>query len=308
MVMTRHDLVYPILLAATASMGIGFGFTVPALNTIAAGLFPQKTDIAVLAMNAVLGLGTALAPVFIAIFVGVGWWWGLPTMVGIAISGLFLNCWHQPLAQGAMPEVASTSDPAHGLPGKFWVFAVFMILYGICETMNGTWATLFMTQHTGASATMASIALTAFWGMVTAGRVLFFMTERWLPERMVFRLLSVVVIAGFVLDAMATKKAPLVGITACALAGLGCSALLPLAISFSQEDMPRIAASVSGGLIACYQIGYGLAAFGVGMLHDHLHIDLNHLFATAAVVAVAMAIVAFPLAHASARQTAQRAV
>ena len=39
--------------------------------------------------------------------------------------------------------------------------------------MNGNWAQLDMTSELGASTTMASLALTAFWAMVTVGRVLF---------------------------------------------------------------------------------------------------------------------------------------
>ena len=53
-----------------------------------------------------------------------------------------------------------------------------------------------------------------------------------------------------------------------ALAGFGCSALLPLTISFGQEKLVSMAAVISGLLIACYQVGYGIAAFGVGPLRD----------------------------------------
>ena len=84
-VMKEHSLAYAILLAATACMGIGFGFTVPAVNTFAAAFFPKQVDRAVLVLNALLGLGTALAPVFIALFVGLGIWWGLPLLVGALI-------------------------------------------------------------------------------------------------------------------------------------------------------------------------------------------------------------------------------
>ncbi|HEY3931972.1 MAG TPA: MFS transporter, partial [Verrucomicrobiae bacterium] len=51
-VMKDHSLAYGILLVATTCMGIGFGFTVPAINTFAAAFFPQKVDKAVLALNA----------------------------------------------------------------------------------------------------------------------------------------------------------------------------------------------------------------------------------------------------------------
>ena len=57
------------------------------------------------------------------------------------------------------------------------------------------------------------------------------------------------------------------GILAFAAAGLACSAFLPLTISFGGEEFPTRAATISGELIAFYQIGYGVAAFGVGPLH-----------------------------------------
>ena len=74
------------------------------------------------------------------------------------------------------------------------------------------------------------------------------------------------------------KGDPLLGIAIFALAGLGCSALLPLAISFGQQQLPTIASSVAGGLIAFYQIGYGIAAFGVGPLQTRAGLDLNVIY------------------------------
>src|SRR6185436_16332023 len=87
-VMHQHSLAYGILLAATACMGVGFGFTVPALNTFAAAFFPQKVEVAVLGLNALLGLGTALALLFVMFFVGMGTWWGMPVLVAALILGL----------------------------------------------------------------------------------------------------------------------------------------------------------------------------------------------------------------------------
>ena len=69
---------FPLLLVATAFLGGGFGLTMPALNTMTAAFHPTGVEASVLVLNALLGLGTALAPVFVAIFVGLGFWWGLP--------------------------------------------------------------------------------------------------------------------------------------------------------------------------------------------------------------------------------------
>jgi Na+/melibiose symporter-like transporter len=288
--MHQHSWAYTILLVATTCMGIGFGFTVPAINTFAAAFFPQKVDKAVLGLNALLGLGTALAPVFVALFVGVGMWWGLPVLVGVLILGLLLLSTGQPLNEGGQ------NDP-QGLkakfPPRFWVFASFALLYGICETINGNWASLYLTKHFDANTSMSSLALTVFWGMVTAGRILFAAIDKWVPNKLVCRILPLVVTVALIATAWAPKTSATLGVLTFALAGLGCSALLPLTISFAQKELTTIAVSVAGGLIAFYQVGYGIAAFGVGPLQTWAGLDLSTIYGGSAVVALTMSVIAF---------------
>jgi hypothetical protein len=71
--------------------------------------------------------------------------------------------------------------------------------------------------------------------------------------------------------------------------------MLPLLISFGQKQMPAIAASAAGLLIAFYQLGYGIAAFGVGPLESLLKLQLPHIFAATALPAIGLAILAFML-------------
>jgi MFS family permease len=288
-VMREHTMAYGLLLSATTCMGIGFGFTVPALNTFAAAFFPKKVDKAVLVLNALLGLGTALAPVFIALFLGLGIWWGLPLLVGSLLFGLLLFSFGQALQEGAKTQPALSHKGKNKIPARFWVFAAFALLYGACETMNGNWASLYLKKHFGASASLASISLAIFWGMVTAGRILFAAIQKWVPEKMVCRVLPLVVAAASVASACAPKSESSLGILAFALAGLGCSALLPLTISFAQKELTAIAASVAGGVIAFYQIGYGVAAFGVGPLQTEAGLGLDTIYGGTAVVALALA-------------------
>jgi hypothetical protein len=96
------------------------------------------------------------------------------------------------------------------------------------------------------------------------------------------------------------------GILSFALAGLGCSALLPLTISFGQKELTAIAASAAGGLIAFYQIGYGIAAFGVGPLQTAAGLDLSVIFGGTAIVALAMAAVSFVVTRKSSPHHSQR--
>ena len=90
LVVDDHAVAYGLLLVATAFLGVGFGLTVPTLNTFTAAFNPDAVDRSVLVLNALLGLGTVLAPVFVAIFVGLGFWWGLPILSLILLVGLLV--------------------------------------------------------------------------------------------------------------------------------------------------------------------------------------------------------------------------
>ena len=289
--LVEHDqsAAYVLLLFATASLGAGFGLTVPALNTLTAEFYPGRVDGSVLRLNALLGMGTALAPVFVAVFVGLGFWWGLPLMSTALLGVLLTISLRLPLQTQA--RLSGTRRMAR-IPSLFWVFAVFAVLYGICETMNGNWASIDMTKHLGSSTTEASAALAAFWASVTLGRILFAAIQRQFPARHTYRPLPFVLVVAFVVIAVLPTGHPIFGILAFALAGLGCSALLPLTISFGQESLTAISAAAAGGVIAFYQLGYGIAAFGAGPI-QHAGVGLPTLYGLTAIVAAAMGAVAF---------------
>ncbi|HEY2332161.1 MAG TPA: MFS transporter [Acidimicrobiales bacterium] len=293
---SHQSAAYVLLLLATASLGVGFGFTVPALNTFTAAFNPSRVDSSILVLNALLGLGTALAPVFVAVFVGLGFWWGLPVLAGCLVVGLLVVSSRLPLETGEPSRVTVADRPVGGgLPVRFWIYAGFALLYGICETMNGNWASIDMKQL-GASTTEASLALTTFWASVTLGRVLFAAIQQRFATRHTYHLLPFVLAVAFVGISLLPTGKPALGILAFGLAGIGCSALLPLTISFGQEELVAMSASVAGGLIAFYQVGYGLAAFGAGPLQA-AGVDLPDLFGIAAALAVVMGGLAYVIAR-----------
>jgi MFS family permease len=288
---------FPLLLVATAFLGVGFGLTVPALNTLTAAFHPGRVASSVLVLNALLGLGTALAPVFVAIFDGLGFWWGLPVLSAALLALLLAASVGLPLLTGDEGTGRRAAPTARrGIPARFWAYAAFAVLYGVCETVNGNWSQLDMTSEVGASTSAAAVALTAFWGMVTVGRVVFAAVERVLPPKVTYHALPFVLAAALGLIAILPDGRSGLGILAFGLAGLGCSALLPLTIGFGQEELAGISAAVAGGVIAFYQVGYGLAAFGVGPLVDG-GVALSTVYEIAALVALAMGLLSFVVAR-----------
>ncbi len=284
---------YMMLLLATTSLGLGFGLTVPTLNTYASAFFPARVDRAVLVLNALLGLGTALAPVIAAVFLGLGAWWGLPLTVALGLAGLLAVGVRLPLVIGAdrLGDAAVRSSGRASLPRAAWLFVGFALLYGIVETVNGNWSTVYMESVQGASASASTLALAAFWGMVTAGRLIFAGAERVLPPSVVYRSLPYVAAAALAVVAVLPQGDVALAVLAFGLTGLGCSALLPLTISFGEHALAALGAATAGIIFASYQVGYGVAAFGVGPLED-IGLSLTAVYLIAAAVAVGLGLLA----------------
>ena len=229
------------------------------------------------------------------VFVGLGAWWLLPVLVGAALIVLLLFSSRAPLQvaadRSAPGRATSGGGFLRGLPRRFWLYAAVVLLYGIVETLNGNWSTLYLTEQRGMPTQWASLALTAFWAMVTIGRVLAAVASPRVPARWIYLGLPMLLVVAFLVVSQVSTA--IGGVLAFGLAGLACSAFFPLSISFGGEEFPRLTALVSGELIAFYQVGYGIAAFGTGSLLDATGVHLSTIYAGASLVAVAMIVLAF---------------
>ncbi len=138
----------------------------PALNTFTAAFNPAAVDRSILVLNALLGLGTVLAPVFVAIFDGLGFWWGLPLVSAILLVLLIVESLRLPLQtrRAAPPRRSAARDPETVLD----VRGVRRALRRMRDGQRQLGAARH-DERAGASTTAAALALTAFWAMVTAG-------------------------------------------------------------------------------------------------------------------------------------------
>ena len=281
----------PMLLTATALMGFGFGAVVPLLNTFIADFQPQRVDQSILMLNALLGLGTALAPALAALVVGPGIWWLLPLIVLVAAALLLVACRAQPLQLSSnVQDGGAKAGLQPGAPGLLVLFVLVAILYGLIETLNGNWSVLLMSRRVESQPQIASMALTVFWAMVTIGRLFFSGVSRWLTPKLLLPGLPVFLAVVLVAISRLTSGDDSSALVLFALAGFGCSAMLPLIISFGQTRLNWLGESVAGLLIASYQLGFGLAAFGGGTLQQALQLPISTLFGWGAWVALALAL------------------
>jgi MFS transporter, FHS family, glucose/mannose:H+ symporter len=280
------------LLLAIAALGLGFGSTLTALNDQAARLFPTRTAAAVTALHTLLGVGTALPSLLLPLFEDRGAWWLFPLSIAALLAALLIGG----LAGGPRDDVggsaaraADVSGDALAGPGapsrrRLAALAMAPALYGMCEAMLANWGPVFLHDERGLSQRVAGLALSAFWLSVTAGRLITVVASIWIPPRHLYRVLPALIAVALL--AAPRVSGPGGALVVFALAGLGCSAFLPLTISLAGAQAGPAAASVSGVLFAAFLAGSGLGSFGVGLLRDR-QISLGSLYAVAALAAAA---------------------
>ena len=291
-------LAFAMVLAATGLLGIGFGATLTAINAYATSFFPHRGETAITALHTLLGTGTALAPLIVSLLAEGGAWWLLPASIAAAVVVLAGVALTQPLALpsagGEAPTLAAAAV-ARALPLRFWVWIAFALLYGICETLFGNWGTVYLHQQRALPDATANLALAVFWAAVTLGRLLVAVIAARVPPLVIFRALPVLIAIALVCVAFSSSAA--FGVAAFALAGLACSACLPLSIGTASSETPRFVETVSGWMVASYMMGYGIGAFAVGPLRQLADLALSDVYLGATAIAVVLILLANLLAR-----------
>ena len=77
-----------------------------------------------------------------------------------------------------------------------------------------------------------------------------------------------------------------------------------MTVGYGESTFPNIVELATGWLIAAYQLGYGIAAFGAGALQNV--ISLSAIFRLVAVLVIAMAVLAAAVARRQRQSTTSR--
>ena len=281
---------YWIVMAGTAALGAGFGFTITALNPFAYTLFPGKETSAVTAMHILLGAGTASAALFLNAFVGQGIWYGAPFAISAIV--LLMILFTLPITL-KLPHSEAEESSNEKIPFKIWLFALAVFLYGACEATLGNWGAIFLEKSGGLSVSDAALGLSVFWGFVALGRIAFTFYALRFSTKWVYIIAPFIVAIVFFTLPQAEGRSLLLAYMA--FAGLGMSILFPLSISSATDQFPKYAAIISGVLVAAIQLGTGFSSNVIGYLNERM--ELSDLIQYSTGYALVLGVLAFYLSR-----------
>jgi fucose permease len=181
-----------------------------------------------------------------------------------------------------------SAETGQAFTAGVWLFIAVVFLYGYCETIFANWAIIFLKKERSLSSVYAGYALASFWAMVTAGRLLVSLLTVRVSASLVYRVLPVMMAAA--MWAVTKAESDITGIILFGFAGLACSAFFPLSFSFAQKKFAYMAEKVSGGLMASYILGYGLASYGIGKVVELNDIKLGNLYGYSIVIALGITV------------------
>jgi len=276
------DTRYSAMLGTMLLLGTGFGANITALNPLAIHFFPQKGSAAVTALHSCLGIGTAIGPLLWVFYQGRHMWWADPAFLsGIFFILLIIGFFFLPKS-AQLDDSGSENGTNRALAVGTFVLIAF--LYGIIETTYGNWSTIYFHHVKKLSAAEANTLLSLFWGSVTAGRILATLLSLVIPPAWIFRVIPLLILTSAVAITFATGFDP--SAIVMIIAGLGCSAFLPLTVSFGVQNLKSNPAFASGLIIGTYMVGYGVAAEGIGLLHKREEVPFESLFLAVAALAI----------------------
>ncbi len=265
-----------VMALGVAVFGLGFGMIDTALNVYAAGHFSARN---ITWMHAGYGLGATAGPLIVTVLLtgGLNWRVSLGFMAGvIALVGVLLafthRSWDRPaLSSAATPPLPDTS-PSAGAVGQTarWSRALvagvaFMAVEDGIESGAGVWGYVFLTAGRGLPQTAAGIAVSAYWAMMFAGRMLLGPLADRLGSSRVLAGAVTAVPLGALLTAL-PAPAP-VAVAGMMLLGLATAPVFPLLmLTAGDRDRAEAMATTVGLQVAGSAIGGAVLPAGIGLL------------------------------------------
>lgn len=258
--------VWPVLLLAPATWGLGLGLVVPEMNLLVAivggvraasalALFNVMWSAGALAWSATVYLaGARVGPVPLATTVA-----SLALLVALGfVAGL---------GPGRTTTQASSDAPRDRSPvpwGTAAAFASMLFLYGGVENSLGGWVASFVARLGPGAVAYGAAAPAAFYAALALGRLFTVGLLRALSERAV--LVGGQVLAMLALTAMVAADSPLRVIGTAFVAGLGCAVIYPITAAAIARELGRRAPRIVGPLLTAGGMGSATFPLLVGLV------------------------------------------
>jgi MFS family permease len=283
---------YPLLLAATAFVGVGFGLSFPFVRCYAVSLKPLRARRQILLVNCLVAAGMVTAPVYALATSSTLIWWSLPLVLGVLLIAemLLSRSLHAPL-DGPPAQRANRRVPV-----RFRFYPGLALLYGLCAVACLT-APHYLTGPVPSARHLHLLVLTevAFWAALVQGsRVVFAIIDGMKSRQHVASIGVFMVGIAILVLSVTVSRYDLMHIGLYLLAGIGCAALLPIDTRPGHEHLAGFPLAVTAGLLALFPAGLGLSRFGYNIV-ARTGISSLELFLSVASLGAAACILLLPI-------------
>lgn len=202
------------------------------------------------------GVGSTLGPLLVTFLIAVGWSWrsafGALAVAELVLAGAFVATVSAIEANeregGRRPSLGNNSLVL-GLS-----LAVFFLYAGVAAS-TGAWAYSLLTEGRGISTGVAGVAVAAYWGGVTAGRVSLGVFGNRIEPNRVLTMSAIGTVASLALLWIAPT--PWLGIVGLVASGLSHGFVFPLEVLLTPHRF--------GAAFTPWAVGYEIAAANVGV-------------------------------------------
>jgi fucose permease len=273
-----------VLITGTVLFGIGFGTLDTALNAHAARHFGARD---INWMHASYGLGATIGPLLVTALLAGGRSWrpvyavmaALLVVLG-GVLALARRGWASPEPQpspapGPCPEPRPSPVPRPS-PAPRSVAAVARVLTFTAvetglESAAGIWGYLFLTAGRGLPAATAGLAVSAYWAMMCAGRVVLGpVAQRLGPARVLTAAVAGVPLGAALMTVPGPDGLAVAGLMILGLAAAPVFPLVTLTTGTARMVGLQVAASAAGNAVLPAILGLAIGAAGARVLGPFL--------------------------------------
>jgi MFS transporter, FHS family, glucose/mannose:H+ symporter len=245
-----------VFMLAGIPAGIGAGGLDGGVNGLFLALYRRTRSGALSLLHLFFSLGALIAPLAIGQLVEAGGRWQVIVLATAAAAwAIAILLGLQRLPSGLHARVPQTAgEPTRGRARRSWLpfvaLAAAICFYVASEIGVSSWLVRFLAA---APLTVATLALSLFWGGLTLGRLVSAaVADRF--DAVLFATITTVFASAALVGAVASPALPL-AVVLFAVAGFGFGPTYPMIMSIGGTIYPERLAAVSGGLGAAAVIG-----------------------------------------------------